>query len=186
LKQLEVQKKEQQVFYDLANLEFGDPNDEISSRNGEESSLQRMVRKDDIERKKEMEERYIFVKMEDYKNQNPNAFHNIDTLEYNFHTFSDNLSFKIKNTELKNFNFPMPEGVAEGTSLDSQGNRHNSRSKAIAVDVFQRMKEKPKVTRQRTEEVSKANKSKIFNKSSKIGRLLKRSKKAEPSNKNRK
>lgn len=110
-----------------------------------------MLYKNDKQKAQDMEERFKFVKMEDYRNNNIHLFHDIDTLEYQFHSSIENMPNRKPRPEETNSNFriefPYKSNEREGNPDTINSNVHNEDSKLILVDMFQRLREHPKVTR---------------------------------------
>ena len=81
-----------------------------------------------------------------------NLFNEIDTLEHQFHTSSENLSLKKlqQESESKPVTFIVPnQSIGDNKYASSNERNHQERNSGlILVDLFQRLREQPKVTRQ--------------------------------------
>mmetsp|Transcript_18220 Transcript_18220/g.16109 ORF Transcript_18220/g.16109 Transcript_18220/m.16109 type:complete len:306 (+) Transcript_18220:256-1173(+) len=153
LLEIESAKKKLQSFYDLTNLNSRTFNMDINQSIEDTNPLQRMIKNDVKEQEVDAEERFRFVKMEDYRMKKLNFSHNMDTIEYQYHTSSENMilpnsrfSFESK-TKIP---FVIPHHSIDERSLNSIPNAQNINHPAslIMVDLFQRLRDQPKVTRE--------------------------------------
>lgn len=114
-----------------------------------------MVKAYKKERQQDIEERFRFVKLEDYRNKNFNVLSNIDTLEYQYHTSNEDFEL-LKQIAAEQDRLHAPFNVTCKSfekdlriSSNSKANESRERdSKTILIDLFQRLKSGPKVTRQ--------------------------------------
>ena len=111
----------------------------------------RMIKKTEREQKQDMEERYKFVNMDDFKEKNWHAFNHVDTLEYQLRTSTENMSH-LKRSSMKpkpKIHFEIPQkGLASKEDVPTTSKNNHGDSKLVLVDLFQRLREKPKVTRE--------------------------------------
>ncbi|CAI2370902.1 unnamed protein product [Moneuplotes crassus] len=158
LLEIETAKRKLQNFYDLANLERSEIRD-INSSSAEMNPLQRMIKNNDREREIDIEQRFQFRKLPVYHKETNTAQRNhpsrneLDSILDQYNTSSDNLQmpasrvsfdsraradFAIQNHDISDKNFQSISNIPE----------EKNPSSLIMVDVFQRFRDQPKVTRE--------------------------------------
>lgn len=83
-----------------------------------------MVKQDEKDKEIDLEERFRFVKMDDYRMKNINYHNNMDTLEYQYHTSSDNIQFPLSRVSFDSkakAPFALPNQTLEEKNEDIKG-----------------------------------------------------------------
>lgn len=147
-----------QNFYDLANLERSEIRD-LNSNTAELNPMQRMIKNNEREREIDIEERFQYRNLPVYPNT-PNHPHNkhqsqneLDTILYHYHTSSDNIHLppsRVSFDSKAKAEFAIPHNSINEKHLQSLSNMEDNcqPSSLIMVDVFQRFRDQPKVTRE--------------------------------------
>lgn len=147
-----------QNFYDLANLERSEIRD-VHSSNVEHNAIQRMIINNEREREIDVEERFQFRRLPVYEKNTNNNYRNhfsnneLDTILYQYHTSSENRNQAQSRMSIDSkprIDFSFPNQAIDEKNLQSISNTQDEKhpSSLIMVDVFQRFRDQPKVTRE--------------------------------------